>query len=77
MKVKLEYKYLIVMRCRAKNGEVGPAFYIGEKDGKPAFSFDVGKAKFFDSRKEAKQIGFNGYKSVTIVKIPIGDDIDE
>ena len=77
MKVKLKYMYLIVMRCRAKNGQVGPAFYIGEKDGKPAFSFDVAKAKFFSTRKEAKQIGFNGYKSVNILKIPVGDDDDE
>ena len=74
MKVKLQYKYFLVMRIRARNGERGLAFYSGEKDGKPLFSMNIEKAKVFDNRKEAKEVGFKGYKSVEIVKIPIGDE---
>ena len=74
MKAKLQYKYFLVMRIRANNGERALAFYSGDKDGKPLFTTDIGKAKVFDTRKEAKDIGFKGYKSIEIVKIPIGEE---
>ena len=73
MKAKLQYKYFLVMRVRAKNGERGLAFYSGEKEGKPLFTLVPGNAKVFDSKKEAQSVGFKGYKSVDIVKIPVGD----
>ena len=74
MKAKLQYKYFLVMRIRAKNGERALAFYSGEKDGKPLFTVNPDNAKVFDTRKEAKEVGFKGYKSVEIVKIPIGEE---
>ncbi len=74
MKVKMQYKYFLVMRIRAKDGTRGLAFYSGDKDGKPLFSMDLEKAKVFDTLKEAKEVGFKGYKSVEILKIPVGDE---
>ena len=74
MKAKLNYIYLISMRIRLSNGERTLAFYSEEKDGKPVFTVIPGKAKAFNTRKEAKAIGFKGYKSIEIVKIPIGEE---
>ena len=74
MKAKLQYKYFLVIRIRTNNGERGIALYSGDKDGKPLFTMDFSKAKVFDSRKEAKKVGFKGYKSIEIVKIPVGEE---
>ena len=72
MNCKLPYKYLIAIKCKAKNGDLAPAFYIGKKDEKHAFSFDPMKAIFYDSKTDAKNVGIKFGK---IIKIPIEKEV--
>lgn len=60
--------YVICCKARAKDQTAAFAFYTGEVNGLPAFSFDATKAVTYTSKRDALKAGI---KNALIIKVPL------